>query len=188
MENKYSKCQKCPAFHLLSEERKQKVDTWEYKRDKYIGRMKSIKLIMLGESMPANKYFYDINTDYENRGLRYSLKKEFNKLEISDSLFLESMVRKGIALYDCALCPLYLIDNNALRRKAATHCFMSINHVYLRKHPEVPLVTIFPAKMGFLKTEIPVEIISRVKGEFSFSDQTGLSLLHENLKTSLQNS
>jgi len=180
----YSKCQKCPAFHLLSEERKQKVDKWEYKRDKYIERMKSIKLILLGESMPANRYFYDINTDYENRGLRYSLKKEFNKLEISDSLFLESMVRKGIALYDCALCPLYLIDNNALRRKAATHCFMSINHVYLRKHPEVPLVTIFPAKMGFLKTEIPVEIISRVKGEFSFSDQTGLSQLYESIKES----
>jgi len=182
VENKYSKCQKCPAFHLLSEERKQKVDKWEYKRDKYIERMKSIKLILLGESMPANRYFYDINTDYENRGLRYSLKKEFNKLEISDSLFLESMVRKGIVLFDCALCPLYLIDNNALRRKAATHCFMSINHVYLRKHPEVPIVTIFPAKMGFLKTEIPVEIISRVKGEFSFSDQTGLNQLYENIK------
>ena len=94
------------------------------------------------------------------------------------------MVRKGIALYDCALCPLYLIDNNALRRKAATHCFMSINNVYLRKHPEVPLVTIFPAKIGFLKTEIPVEIISRVKGEFSFSDHTGLSQLYESIKES----
>ena len=182
MENKYSKCLKCPAFHLLSEERKQKVDKWEYKRDKYIERMKSIKLILLGESMPANRYFYDINTDYENRGLRYSMKKEFNKLEISDSLFLESMVRKGIVLFDCALCPIYLIDNNTLRRKAATHCFMSINHVYLRKYPEVPIVTIFPAKMGFLKTEIPVEIISRVKGEFSFSDQTGLNQLYENIK------
>ena len=64
MENKYSKCQKCPAFHLLSEERKQKVDKWEYKRDKYIEIMKSIKLILLVESMPANRYFYDINTDY----------------------------------------------------------------------------------------------------------------------------
>jgi hypothetical protein len=178
----YSKCQKCPAFHLLSEERKQKVDKWEYKRDKYIERMKSINLILLGESMPANRYFYDINTDYESRGLRYSLKKEFNKLEISDSLFLESMVRKGIVLFDCALCPIYLIDNNTLRRKAATHCFMSINHVCLRKYPEVHIVTIFPAKMGFLKTEIPVEIISRVKGEFSFSDQTGLNQLYENIK------
>ena len=88
MDNKFSKCQKCAAFHLLSEERKQKVDKWEYKMDKYIERMKSIKLILLGESMPANRYFYDINTHYENRGLRYFLKKEFNKLEISDSLFL----------------------------------------------------------------------------------------------------
>lgn len=182
MENKYSKCQKCPAFHLLSEERKQKVGKWEYKRDKYIERMKSIKLILLGETMPANKYFYDINTDYENRGLRYTLKKEFNKLEISDSLFLESMVRKGIALYDCALCPIYLIDNNVLRKKAATHCFLTINRFLLNEHPNIPIATIFPVKLGFLKTEIPVEITSRIKGEFSFFDQTGLNQLYENIK------
>lgn len=182
MENKYSKCQKCPAFHLLSEERKDKIEKWEYKRVKFIDRMKKVRLIILGESMPANRYFYDINTDYENRGLRYTLKKEFNKIELSDSLFLESMVRKGIILFDCALCPLYLIRNNVLRRKAATHCFMSINQIYLGKYPEVPIVTIFPVKMGYLKTEIPEEIISRVKGEFSFSDQTGLSHLYENLK------
>ena len=106
MVNKYSKCQKCPAFHLLTEERKQKIDKWEYKRDQYLNRMKKAHLILLGECMPSNRYFYDINTDYENSGLRYTLKKELNKLEISDSLFLESMIRKGVGLFVCVLCPL----------------------------------------------------------------------------------
>jgi hypothetical protein len=184
MENKYSKCQKCPAFHLLTEERKEKIEKWEYKRDKHIERMKSVKLILLGECMPSNRYFYDINTDHENRGLRYTLKKEFNKLEISDSLFLESMVRKGIALYDCSLCPLYHLDNNVSRRKAATHCLMSINHIYLNQFPDIPIFTIFPLKLGFMKTEIPGDILMRVKGEFNFSDPTGLRQLFETLKES----
>jgi hypothetical protein len=185
MDNKYSKCQKCPAFHILSDERKDIIEKWEYKRDKYIERMKRVKLILLGESMPADRYFYDINTIYEYDGLRYTLKKEFGKLEISDSLFLESMVRKGIVLFDCALCPLYLLDNNVLRRKAATHCFLTINNFQLQEHPDIPIATIFPANLGYLKTEIPVEITSRVKGEFVFSDQTGLNQLYESLKESL---
>ena len=182
MDDKYSKCQKCPAFHLLSEERKQKIERWEYKRDRYIERMKRVKLILLGESMPANRYFYDLNTDYENSGLWFTLKKEFNKLEISDSLFLESMVRYGIVLFDCALCPLFELDANTLRCKAATHCLMSINQIHLRQNPDVPIVTIFPSKMGFLKSDIPVEILLRVKCEFSFSNQSGLNQLYEKMK------
>jgi hypothetical protein len=184
MNNKYSKCQKCPAFHILSEEHKDKIEKWEYKRDKYIERMKRVKLILLGESMPADRYFYDINTIYEYDGLRYTLKKEFGKLEISDSLFLESMARKGIILFDCALCPIYQLDNNVLRRKAATHCLMSINRIHLNEHPRIPIATIFPVNLGYLKNEIPKEILSRLKGEFSFSDQTGLNKLYENIKES----
>lgn len=182
MNNKYSKCQKCPAFHILSEELKDKIEMWEYKRDKYIERMKRVKLILLGESMQADRYFYDINTIYEYDGLRYTLKKEFGKLEISDSLFLESMARKGIILFDCALCPISLLDNNVLRRKAATHCLMSINRIYLDEHPDIPIATLFPINLGYIKTEIPNDILSRVKGEFGYSDQTGLRLLYESLK------
>ena len=107
--------------------------------------------------------------------MRYTLKKEFGKIEISDSLFLESMARKGIVLYDCALCPLYLIENNVLRRKAATHCFMAINRFNLDEHPGIPVATLFPVGQGYIKKEIPAEILSRVKGEFSDADQSGLS-------------
>lgn len=94
MENRYSKCQKCPAFHLLTEERMDRIEKWEYKRDQYIRKMKKVRLILLGESMPANRYFYDLTTEYKNTGLRYTLKKEFDKLDLSDSLFLESFCKK----------------------------------------------------------------------------------------------
>lgn len=82
------------------------------------------------------------------------------------------------------MCPLNEIKNNALRREAVTHCFMSINRIHLNEHPEIPIATIFPVNLGYLKTEIPIDILNRVKGEFSFSNQTGLSELYEGLKES----
>jgi hypothetical protein len=184
MINKYSKCQKCPAFsdNLLTEVRKQQIEKWEYKRDQYIKRMKKVNLILLGESMPEVRYFYDINTEYNDRGLRYTLKKEFEKLELSDSLFLQSMSRKGIVLYDCALCPIYKLEDNVAKRKAATHCLLTINIENLNKYPDVPIATIFPQHRGFLKREIPEEIKYRIKGEYGFEDQTGLRGLYEEIK------
>ncbi|MCO5256309.1 MAG: hypothetical protein M9926_06060 [Lentimicrobium sp.] len=182
METKYAKCQKCPAYHLLDEQRKRIIEKWEYKREKYVSRMKQVRLILLGESMPANRYFYDLETEYKDGGLRYTLKKEFGRLDIDDSLFLQSLTRKGIALFDCALCPIYLLEDNVAKRAAATHCLLTINQTHTLKYPEVPIATIFPSRRGFLKTEIPPKLLNRVVGEFSFSDQTGLSELYENVK------
>jgi hypothetical protein len=180
--DKYSKCQKCPAFNLLSDERKQQVERWENKRDNYIKRMKKVRLILIGESIPANRYFYDVNSDYNEQGLRYTLKKEFNKLDLSDEMFLESMVRKGIILFDCALCPLHRLEDNTLRREAATYCFLSINIQHLINYPSTPIVTIFPNHLGFLRTKIPSGIMEREIGRFSFTDQTGLSQVYEKFK------
>lgn len=182
MNDQYLKCQKCPAFHLLNEERKQQIEKWEYKRDNYIKRIKKVKLILLGESMPSKRYFYDLEKDYNEDGLRYTLKKEFNKLDLDDSLFLVSMSRKGIILFDCALCPIHKLEDNVAKRKAATHCFINITIDNLNKFPDVPIATIFPQHRGFLKREIPEEILSRVIGGFGFSDQTGLRELYERIK------
>lgn len=145
--------------------------------------MKKVRLILLGESMPADRYFYDLNTEYGNRGLRYTLKKEFDILEIDDGLFLESFCKKGIVIFDCALCPLHCLDNNAQKRQAATHCFLYYNIEYLNRYPDAPIATIFPKNRGFLKSEIPKEILSRIKDRFRFSDQTGLRELYEAMKT-----
>jgi len=190
MKNRYAKCQKFPAYHLLTDERKQFIDKWETKRDRYLKRSKQIRLILLGESMPASRYFYDLETEYEDGGLRYSLKKEFGKLDLEDNLFLMSMARKGIVLFDCALCPLHifrkkdlpLININKLRRYAATYCFQTITGQEIVKYSDVPIVTIFPSNMGWLKNEIPFSVRNQVVGEYIFSDQTGLSALFEEIK------
>jgi hypothetical protein len=126
----------------------------------------------------GERSFYEIESAQENWSVRELQRK------INSGLFERLALSKDKKKIKQLAANLYLIDNNVLRWKAATHCFMLINHIYLRKYLEVPIVTIFPAKMGFQKTEIPVEIISRVKGEFSFSDQTGLNQLYENLKAS----
>lgn len=183
MGNNYSKCQKCPAFHLLSDNRKQQLELWESKRDNYIKRMKKVRLILLGESIPANRYFYDVNSNYEGRGLRYTLKEEFNKLELTDEMFLESMVRKGIILYDCALCPLHRIEDKLIRQEAATYCFLTINIHHLINYPSTPYATIFPTQLGFLRTKIPSQIKEREIGRFIFLDQTGLNQLFEKVKS-----
>jgi hypothetical protein len=183
IENKYSRCQKCPAFHLLSSDRKQQVERWEYKRHNYVKRMKKVRLLLLGESIPANRYFYDVNSDYNGQGLRYTLKKEFNKLDLSDEMFLESIVRKGIILYDCALCPLHRIEDKSIRQEAATYCFLTINIQHLFNYPTTPFVTIFPANLGFLRTKIPSEIMEREIGRYSFTDQAGLNQRYEEVKS-----
>jgi hypothetical protein len=176
-------CLKCPAFHLLTDERKRKIERWEQKRERYIERIKNPLLILLAESMPENRYFYELETDYDGNGLRYSLKKEFDKVDLSDSLFLQSLSRKGIILFDCALCPLYKFNDKSSMREAATFCFLNNNQKFIEKYPEVPIVTIFPSKRGFLKTKIPVTISNRVIAEFKFRDQTGLRDIYEKLQS-----
>lgn len=183
MNNKYLKCSPCPASQLLDDKRMALIERWECKRDSYLSRTKNVKLILLGESMPASRYFYDIETDYQDSGLRYSLKKEFGKLELNDSQFLMSMTRKGIVLFDCALCPLHQLYDNATKRHAATYCFLSITHETISKFTDTPIVTVFPANRGWLKSEIPSEIRYRVQGECTFSDQSGLSDFYKELIT-----
>lgn len=183
MNTKYSKCQKCPAFHLLDDQRKQIIDKWEYKRDQYISRMKKIRLILLGESMPPNRYLYDLDTNYKQKGLRYTLKQEISEVGIDDHAFLHLLELKGIILHDCALCPIGSLKTNKEKRAASTYCFLTINQTFILKNPDVPIATIFPSKRGYLKNEIPFEIKSRVIGNFRFSNQLGLNELYKKVKT-----
>jgi len=182
MSNRFDKCHKCPAYHLLTDERKEQIERWEYKRQQTIDRIKKIRLILIGESMPANRYFYDPESDYENGGMRYNIKEEFGQLELSDSLFMESLRRKGVVLYDCALCPLHKLDNNVDKRQAATYCFLAYNKNFVEENSDIPIATIFPSRRGWLKNEIPESIKSRVVKEFSFSNIKGLKDLYLSVK------
>ena len=182
MSDKYSKCRSCPAYHLLTEKRKAQIDYWEEKRDSFVNRMKQVKLILIGESMPNSRYFYDLNTNYDHDGLRFTLKDEFGKNDINDGLFLISMCRKGIILFDCALCPLHKLDDNILMRKAATHCFLTINIEKIEELKHIPIVTIFPSNRGWNVSELPLSIKNRIVGNFGFSSQFGLASLFEQIK------
>lgn len=52
MSNRFAKCMKCPAYHLLTDNRKGRIEKWEYKRRQNIDRIKRMRLILIGESMP----------------------------------------------------------------------------------------------------------------------------------------
>jgi hypothetical protein len=182
MSDRYAKCGRCPAYHLLNDERKETIARWEYKRQKNVDRIRQMKLILIGESMPSKRYFYDLETDYENTGMRFNLMREFGQIELSDGQFMESFRRKGIVLYDCALCPLHKLDSNVDKRRAATYCFLTQNLGFLKETKDIPIATIFPSNRGWLKTEIPYDIIGRVSGEFGFNDVSGLKDLYLEIK------
>jgi len=167
---------------LLTEERKKIVERWEERRSNYIKKIKTVKLILLGESIPNSRYFYDVNSEYNTEGLRYTMKKEFSKTNISDSEFLLFLSRKGIILYDCALCPLHKLDDNTARRHAATYCFLTITNKELQKHSHlIPIATAFPKKKGLLISKISENINARIKQSYPFSSQKGLFDFYNNL-------
>lgn len=183
MKANFNLCIHCPAFFLLTEERKKIIEKREFKRDKYISSIETVRLILLGESVPRDRYFYDLETYYNNRGLRYTLKKEFRKLDVDDGSFLQSFNEKGIVLFDCALCPIHKLENNVKKREAATYCFLNHTQMHIIKYQDIPIVTIFPNHRGFLKTRISSTIMSRIIANFSFTDQSGLNDLYEKIKT-----
>lgn len=166
------KCDGCPAIWLKSDKGQLlKIKQWEKMRAKAIDEIPRIKLYLLCESIPANRFFYDLDTDYENKGLRFNIKEE---LELdSDQDVLRYFRRKGIVLADCALCPLFQLESNAAMRHAASHCLRNNTSYVLNINPEAPIITIFPTHRGYLKNEFP-ELEKRNVGEFSFNNLFGL--------------
>jgi len=171
MKRKELKCDGCPALPLRTKDQLHRIKQWEKLRTKEIETMIEIKLYLLCESIPANRFFYDLDSEYDNGGLRYNLKEE---LELdSDYDVLEYFSQNGIVLADCALCPLHQLDSNTEKRHAATFCLKNNTYKILDINPNAPIVTIFPKHRGYLKTDFP-EIEKRKVDEFSFNNLYGL--------------
>jgi len=165
-------CEGCPALSLRNQEGQLlKIKKWEKIRAKAIEEVGEINLYLLCESIPANRFFYDLDTDYEKKGLRFNIKEELGLP--SDQAVLNYFHRRGIVLADCALCPLFLLDSNADKRHAASHCLKNNTGSILNINPEAFIITIFPAHRGYLKNEFS-DIERRKIGEFSYNDLTGL--------------
>ena len=168
------KCDGCPAIGLKSDKGQfLKIKQWEKMREKAIDEIAQIKLYLLCESIPADRFFYDLDRDYENRGLRFNIKEE---LELdSDQDVLWYFRKWGIVLADCALCPLFQLESNAAKKHAASLCLRNNTIHILNINPEAPIITIFPTHRGYLKNEFP-EVDKRKVEEFSFNDLSGLKV------------
>ena len=172
------KCDGCPAFYLRTKDQLRKIKQWEKLRENAIEAIGMIRLYILCESIPANRFFYDLDTVYENKGLRFNIKEE---LELkSDKDVLRYFDRKGIVLIDCALCPLHRLTSQLTKQTAASICLKNNNYNFLLKNPEAPIVTIFPKNRGYSPIEFPL-LEARKKAEFPFTDLTGLRQVIEEL-------
>lgn len=163
-------CSGCPAYHLFDGE---KIIKNEKLRESMLESIGEVKLFLLGESTPANKFVYDLNTSYSEGGLRLNLQNELVHGQ-SDIELIKYLSDKGILVVDCALCPLHIrLLTNTNRREAATICLKRHMIVYLNKFPSSPIITFFPSRRGFKKTEFP-EINLRIVDQFNFNDLKGL--------------
>lgn len=164
------KCQTCPAINLRTPEQVKKISYWYGLFLDEINNQQHKKVILLGESFPANRYFYDLDSNYDSGGLMYNLKQEFG-LQTNEKM-ISRLRELGVVVYDCAFCPLHLLGSKSDQRHAATHCLKSYKLDFLKENT-LPIITFFPSKRGFLKTHLP-EVASRIVAEFKFNSLQGV--------------
>jgi len=168
------KCNSCPAFHQRSPEQIERIEYWYALFLGELRQIKPVKVILLGESYPATRYFYDLDSNYENRGLMYNLKQEFG---ISTNKKMIIKFRElGVVVYDCAFCPLHLLENKTDQRHAATHCLKSYKLEFFKENT-APIITFFQSKRGFLKSDLPEIEKDRIAGAFNFNSLHGIKNL-----------
>ena len=157
----------CPSFYLLTEERKKQIKSWLLAFSENLSQIDKVRLILLGESIPDKRYFYDVNSDYTNDGLRYDLRKGLGIN--SDTELFTYLQKKGIVILDCALCPLHRIKDCKKQRHSATHCFKLHAEIFIKNHPNIPIYSFFPSNRGLLKTYNP-SLSRRINREASFKN------------------
>jgi hypothetical protein len=166
-------CLGCPALSLRTESQLKMINHWHQLQTEQLHAIQHPAIIILCESMPANRYIYDLQTSYKSRGLRYDLKKELYSTAISDEEFIDKLCKDKILIVDCGYCPLHNLDNNTQKRHAATICLQRHNLAVFQQFPDVPVVTIFPKKRGFLKRELP-DLSNLIVARYDFGNLTGL--------------
>jgi len=152
--------------------------------EKY-GKIRLYILDILAESIPYSRFVYDPQSNYKaGRELRKKLCQELLNVRCPQNVkhcnqcphfnqLLDYLRNKGILIVDCALCPLYRLNNYRGRRLAATLCLNHNTIAYLNVTPNAPIITIFPHHCGFLRRKKPY-IQQRVVRQFNFSSLNGL--------------
>jgi hypothetical protein len=165
-----NKCKDCPARRLRIDEQIKKINHWHGIFLSEVEKVNPIKIILLGESFPKDKYIYDLKTNYDTSGLRYNLRVEFGQQSDNDLMLLFREL--GIIVYDCAFCPLHRLNDDVEKILAATQCLMSYK-IDLLNNTDCPIITFFPKGRGYIETEVP-SVTSRIVARFQFSKLQGL--------------
>lgn len=166
-------CDGCPARHLRDMKRIHETEKFRLSELAEVGGRP--ELILLGESAPANRFVYDLTTDYSTGGLRFNLKKQLLPGGGTDYKLLEVLRKRRIWIVDGALCPLHQLATSSARRHATTLCMGRHTRPHLDLYPKARVFTFFPANAGFSKREMP-DLARRIEKDLPFS-LTGLSRL-----------
>lgn len=165
-------CSKCPANGFINIQLKH-IELSEYYREINLKRINEVKLILLCESIPAGRFFYNPHSVYDESGLRYLMRGELTPRGTEEDLF-EFMINNGIILLDCALCPLHKFGSDyTLRIIAAKYCLEYNNIAKLNEFPSVPIIKIFPKNSDFDEISFP-EIKKRIIKRYEFKKIYGL--------------
>ena len=164
-------CNGCPAQNLRNLDW---IKSCEHLRRlelrKILEKVGRVKLFLLAESIPSDKFFYNLRSASK---LRKTIMEEMGVAGAYE--LLELFRRKGVLLVDAALCPLHKLKKRSLRRQAATLCLERNTHVYLEQNHDAPIVTIFPRRCGALKrSKIYQSIKHRIIANLNFSKPLGL--------------
>jgi len=165
----------------------------EEEAQKIAERHGKIKLYILAESIPQNRFVYDRDSDYRKGGLRKNLCKELlggcpksvkscRECRNFDEL-MEHLRSRGILIVDCDLCPLHKIPRTKIRVKAAVNCLKNNNIRHLEISRDAPVIAILPDKVKSsliknLKESLP-EIGIRIVKDFQFTHLEGLKRVIE---------
>lgn len=166
-------CEGCLSLSLRDELQLQKINHWYSLRIQQLELVNQPRVIFLCESFPKDRYIYDLETKYHNKGLRFNLKTELYNSSCTDEQFILNLRSDKILILDCAFCPLYLLDSNTFKRQAATHCLKQHTLPILNQFPNIPIITIFPRNRGFLKRQFP-DLSGRIVANFDFGNLKGL--------------
>lgn len=165
-------CSTCPAKLFINVQLKH-IESSEYYREFHLQRIKEIKLILLCESIPAERFFYNPKSVYEGSGLRYLMREELTPNGTEEDLF-EFMINNGIILFDCALCPLHKFGSDySLRIIAAKYCLEHNNIAKLNEFSTVPIIKIFPKNSDFDEASFP-DVKTRIIKRYEFRKIYGL--------------
>ena len=174
-------CKDCPALSMFTEETANRIQYNYSIFQEQILKIEKIRLFILPTYIGFH-YFYDLNDQDEN-WLLNSIKNELLK-DSTDSEFLMYLQQNGILIVNIAFCRLTKLCNSSpsktqkLVKRSMTVCFQRHVIDFLKRSPDVPIITLFEPSRISMKEKFN-DIYKRIAGTILFEEDLSLPGLNK---------